>query len=81
MFTCGVILWPIVFTITDILNEYFGRKGVRFLSIITACLISYGFAIIYLAIVLTPAGWWVGVNIDKGVPDMQAAFMAHWWLF
>jgi hypothetical protein len=76
MFTCGVILWPIVFTLTDILNEYFGRKGVRFLSIITACLISYGFAIIYLAIVLTPAGWWVGVNIDKGVPDMQAAFSA-----
>lgn len=76
MFTCGVILWPIVFTLTDILNEYFGRKGVRFLSIITAFLISYGFAMIYLAIQLTPASWWIGVNADKGVPDMQAAYGA-----
>lgn len=74
MFTCGVILWPIVFTLTDILNEYYGRKGVRFLSIITALLITYGFAMIYLAIKVTPATWWVGVNSAKGVPDMQAAF-------
>jgi uncharacterized PurR-regulated membrane protein YhhQ (DUF165 family) len=34
--TCGVILWPFVFVMTDIINEYFGMKGVRFISFIAA---------------------------------------------
>lgn len=74
MFTAGVILWPIVFTLTDILNEYYGRKGVRLLSIATSILIIYAFLMVYLAIHLVPASWWVGINAGKGVPDMQAAF-------
>jgi len=41
--SCGVILWPVVFIMTDIINEYFGRKGVRKLSILTACIIAYAF--------------------------------------
>jgi hypothetical protein len=31
-FTSGVLLWPFVFLMTDIINEYFGRRGVRFIS-------------------------------------------------
>jgi uncharacterized PurR-regulated membrane protein YhhQ (DUF165 family) len=31
--TAGVLLWPVVFIMTDIINEYFGRKGVRFMSL------------------------------------------------
>ena len=30
----------------------------------------------YLAISLAPAGWWVGVAGDQGVPDYQKAFAA-----
>ena len=30
--SAGVLNWPFVFVMTDIINEYFGRKGVRFLS-------------------------------------------------
>ena len=30
--TAGVLLWPVVFIMTDIINEYYGMKGVRFLS-------------------------------------------------
>ena len=33
--TAGVILWPVVFIATDIINEYFGRKGVRRISLLT----------------------------------------------
>ena len=33
--TAGVLLWPVVFVMTDIINEYYGRKGVRFLSFLT----------------------------------------------
>ena len=28
-FTAGVLIWPIVFILTDVINEYFGRRGVR----------------------------------------------------
>jgi queuosine precursor transporter len=73
-FTSGVLLWPFVFLMTDIINEYFGRRGVRFISWLTVGLISYGFLAAYLAIALTPAEFWVGVNRERGVPDMQAAF-------
>jgi queuosine precursor transporter len=73
-FTSGVLLWPFVFLMTDVINEYFGRRGVRFISWLTVVLISYGFLAAYLAIGLVPAQFWVAVNQQYGVPDMQAAF-------
>ena len=74
--TAGVILWPVVFIMTDIINEYYGAKGVRFLSNLAAGLISYGFFMVYAAIQLAPATWWQTGKIEAGVPDMQAAFAA-----
>lgn len=32
--TMGVIPFPLVFIITDLLNEYFGRRGVRFTTLV-----------------------------------------------
>ncbi len=29
--TAGVLLWPVVFVMTDIINEYFGHRGEVFL--------------------------------------------------
>lgn len=46
----GILPWPIVFITTDLINEYFGEKGVKKLSIITACLIAYAFIIIFAAL-------------------------------
>lgn len=45
----GILPWPIVFITTDLINEYFGQKGVRKLSLITACLIAYTFFILFFA--------------------------------
>jgi uncharacterized integral membrane protein (TIGR00697 family) len=73
-FTSGVLLWPFVFLMTDIINEYFGRRGVRFISWLTVAMIVYGFLAAYLAILLAPAEFWISVNAERGVPDMQAAF-------
>ena len=73
-FTSGVLLWPFVFLMTDVINEYFGTRGVRFISWLTVALIVYGFLTAYAAISLTPAGFWVAINSEHGVPDMQAAF-------
>jgi uncharacterized integral membrane protein (TIGR00697 family) len=75
-FTAGTLLWPLVFILTDTVNEYYGRRGVRFISWLAVALILYGFAFAFLAIHLAPADWWVGVAMDQGVPDYQAAFAA-----
>ncbi len=42
----GIIPWPVVFLSTDIINEYFGKKGVRMLTLLTSVLISYAFLIL-----------------------------------
>ena len=41
--TAGVLLWPVVFVMTDIINEYYGPKGVRFLSFLAIGLIAFSF--------------------------------------
>lgn len=73
-FSAGVLLWPVVFVMTDLLNEYYGQRGVRLLSYLTVGLIIYAFLMIFLAILLVPAGWWVEQSVSQGVPDSQAAF-------
>lgn len=55
----GIIPWPIVFLTTDLINEYYGRSGVKKLSIITASLIAYAFVILFLAIKIPAA---VGIS-------------------
>ncbi|MEB2780583.1 queuosine precursor transporter [Algoriphagus sp. C2-6-M1] len=60
--TAGAIIWPVVFITTDIINEYFGKKGVKKISFITAGLIAYAFIVISLVTVLTPADFWLDVN-------------------
>lgn len=56
--TAGVILWPIVFIMTDLINEYFGQRGVRFLSFLAVGLILYAFFIVFVAIETPPADFW-----------------------
>jgi uncharacterized integral membrane protein (TIGR00697 family) len=73
-FTAGVMLWPIVFIMTDIINEHFGVRGVRLISWLAVGFIIYAFLFAYLAIELVPAAWWVTIGVERGVPDMQAAF-------
>ena len=46
----GVIPWPIVFILTDLMNEFYGEKAVRRVSWITAALITYCFIIVSLAL-------------------------------
>ena len=72
--TAGVLLWPIVFIMTDIINEYYGPKGVRFLSFLTAGLIAFAFLIFYGAMKLVPADFFVSSKQGSGVPDMEKAY-------
>jgi uncharacterized integral membrane protein (TIGR00697 family) len=72
--TCGVLLWPLEFVMTDIINEYYGPKAVRRISFIAVGLISYAFLMFYLAIHVPAADFWVTSRTKAGVPDMQLAF-------
>lgn len=78
--TVGVILWPIVFVMTDVINEYFGIRGVRFLSNLTVGLIAYAFVMVYLGMWMPPDEWWQyssGLLVNDpaaAVPNMDAAF-------
>jgi hypothetical protein len=73
-FTAGVLLWPFVFIMTDVINEYFGVRGVRLISWIAVLFIAYAFLAAYAAISLAPATFWVEVNAGLGVPDVQKAY-------
>jgi queuosine precursor transporter len=72
--TCGVLLWPLEFIMTDLVNDYFGIKAVRRISIIAICLIAYAFIMFYLAMGTSPADWWIASGVKNGIPDMQKAF-------
>jgi uncharacterized integral membrane protein (TIGR00697 family) len=72
--TAGVVLWPVVFIMTDIINEYYGPKGVRFFSFLTATLIAFAFIVFYAAMGLTPADFFVTSKQGSGVPDMEKAY-------
>jgi queuosine precursor transporter len=72
--TAGVLLWPVVFLMTDIINEYYGPKGVRFLSFLTAGLIAFAFIIFYGAMHLIPADFFISSKKGSGVPDMEKAY-------
>ncbi len=74
--TAGVLLWPVVFVMTDIINEYYGIKGVKFLSYISVVMISYGFLMFYGAIKLAPATFWQQPNYYPGVANANVAFGA-----
>lgn len=50
LMSIGILPWPIVFLTTDLINEYFGQKGVKKLSLITACLIAYCFVLLHFAL-------------------------------
>jgi queuosine precursor transporter len=61
---------------TDIINEYFGRKGVRFMSVTAAALIAYAFLMVYFAMGLSPADFWIERKTAFGTVNMDLAFDA-----
>jgi uncharacterized integral membrane protein (TIGR00697 family) len=60
--TAGAVIWPVVFITTDLINEYFGKPGVKRISYFTALLIAYAFVVLFLSIRLAPADFWIDTN-------------------
>ena len=74
--SAGVLTWPIIFIMTDIINEYFGVKQVRFLSILTSVLIGFAFLVVWLAMKLQPADFWLVQKQNGQEVNMVLAFDA-----
>lgn len=72
----GIIPWPVVFITTDLINEYFGQKGVHKLSLITAGLITYCFVLLYAALSI-PAVKGEGLVTDA---QFTAVFGQSLWI-
>ena len=62
----GILPWPVVFLLTDLLNEFYGYKAVRKLSWITAILIAYCFLIVGLSMEI-PAVNIPGSNLSDDI--------------
>ena len=72
----GILPWPIVFITTDLINEYFGEKGVKKLSFITAGLIAYTFFILLIGLHI-PAVKGDGLITDD---QFSAVFGQSMWI-
>jgi uncharacterized integral membrane protein (TIGR00697 family) len=72
----GILPWPIVFITTDLINEYFGEKGVKKLSFITAGLIAYTFFLLLIGLHI-PAVKGDGLITDE---QFTAVFGQSMWI-
>ncbi|HEU5167056.1 MAG TPA: queuosine precursor transporter [Chitinophagaceae bacterium] len=72
--TCGVLLWPLEFVMTDIVNEFYGPKAVRRISYTAVALIAYAFLMFYTAMSVPPADFWISSHTQDNIPNMQDAF-------
>jgi uncharacterized integral membrane protein (TIGR00697 family) len=79
--TAGVLLWPVVFVMTDIINEYYGPRGVRFLSYLAIGLIAFSFVIYNAAIALKPSDFFsIGNGIAKADDAFRGIFGQGIWI-
>ncbi len=60
--TMGVIPFPITFIVTDIINEYYGRRGIRFITLL-------GMAMVLFALVL--------LQIEMSIPAAAISPVSH----
>ena len=70
----GALPWPLVFVTSDIINEYFGKQGVRKISYLGAFFIAYSFIIIFAATKMSPAQFWIDVNKGDNNFNIDYAF-------
>ena len=64
----GVVPWPVVFLTTDLVNEYFGTRGVRQLTFLGIGMISYAFLVLFLALQIPATGFSPVVAPEVGGP-------------
>ncbi len=55
--TAGVIAFPVTFIVTDLINEYYGKAGIRFVTYVGVAMIVFEFALIQIAMAVPAASF------------------------
>ena len=53
--TMGVIPFPITFMVTDLINEYFGKPGIRFVTVVGMVMIAFTYAVLLIDMAIPAA--------------------------
>ena len=53
--TAGVLAFPITFIVTDVMNEYFGRAGIRFVTLLGLGMVAFEFLLLQAALAVPVA--------------------------
>jgi uncharacterized integral membrane protein (TIGR00697 family) len=53
--TMGVIPFPITFIVTDIINEYYGRKGIRFITVLGMLMVLFALVLLQIEMAIPAA--------------------------
>lgn len=64
--TAGVIAFPLTFIVTDLMNEYYGKRGIRFVTFVGMAMIAFEFLLLKVA---------MEVPVDPASPVSQEAFV------
>jgi len=48
--TAGVLAFPVTFIVTDVMNEYFGPRGIRFVTLLGMVMVAFEFGLLQLAL-------------------------------
>jgi queuosine precursor transporter len=65
--TVGMVPFPVTFLLTDVLNEFYGKRAARFITLVAFCMAVLSFTFIYIAgavpfAAMTRAPDWTGVT-------------------
>lgn len=63
--TAGVIAFPVTFIVTDVMNEYYGKRGIRYVTFVGMAMIIFEFLLLWICI---------EVPVDPSSPVSQGAF-------
>jgi uncharacterized integral membrane protein (TIGR00697 family) len=73
----GVLPWPIVFLVTDLINEFYGYKAVKRLSWITSGLIAYCFLVVIICMEI-PANTSISPNTATDAEFNKVFGQSRW---
>ena len=71
----GVLMWPVVFITTDLINEYYGKEGVRKLTLLAVGLVLYCFGFLYLTLLFESSD-----NSPVSTGAFQEVFGQSMWI-
>jgi uncharacterized integral membrane protein (TIGR00697 family) len=62
--TCGMLTFPVTFLLTDLINEYYGKKGARRATLVAFVMAAFAFGVMNVALAMPRLD--APYNVDEG---------------